>query len=456
MGGGRYYGRSAFSAHARPDLLEASCGSPIRNSVSNSNAARARTFPAAALEQSACPSKPGATAPGKATPKAKTARPSGRRSGKPTHPEIEERDLLAAVESLYQDQLRPYGRLLRKRLNERGIAIGLDSGEAGIVYLREQCSRSAWLTLEAAQGGEWVALLLGCKPNFVDVYSPVDRYPESLWSALEAYLERLTGEEAVMPSGRFSCAQCLLDRRLPFLHGYSLGSLCHIVQLMISQKKLLGYSSGGVVPYAMSQSMLKEQAARQKSCETSDLPTATWTVVRSSMLEALQGEDGLPGPVPLSNVKRMFRTRFNTELCETSLGHSKLSELLQDPRLGGICTVKLLDQGYFVLPLFDKVPTENETEVGSTSPSSSEAPWFPNHVDWTIRNTFVEVAPPKEVLRRTKSLGELEMDSRFLEPSRQTEALELRQTLPAAFEAFGLTIPNTFIAERLAASGAGL
>jgi hypothetical protein len=360
------------------------------------------------------------------------------------------------VESLYQDQLRPYGRLLRKRLNERGIAIGRDSGEAGIVYLHEQCSRSTWLTLEAAQGGEWVALLHGCKPNFVDVYGPVDRYPESLWSALEAYLEGLTGEEAVMPSGRFSCAQCLLDRRLPFLHGYSLGSLCHIVQLMISQKKLLGYSSGGVVPYAMSQSMLKEQAARKRSCETSDLPFATWTIVRRSMLEALQGEDGLPSPLPLSNVKRMFRTRFNTELCKTTLGHSKLSELLQDPCLDGICTVKLLEQGYFVLPLFNKVPAEDETEAGSTSPISSAAPWSPMQMDWTIRNTFVEVAPPKEVLRRMKSSGELEMDSRFLELSRQTEVPELRQTLPAAFEAFGLTIHNTFIAERSKASSAGL
>jgi hypothetical protein len=401
--------------------------------------------------------KPGAAAPGNATPKAKTARPSGRRSGKPAPPEIDERDLLAAVESLYQDQLRPYGRLLRKRLNERGVAVGLNLGEAGMVHLREQCLKSAWLTLETAQGGEWVAVLLGCKPDFVDVYSPVDHYPESLWSALEAYLERLTGEEAVMPSGRSSCAQCLLDRRLPFLHGYSLGRLCHIVQLMISQKKLLGYSNEGIVPYARSQSMLKEKAAQQRSCEdTSDLPFATWTVVRRSMLEALQGENGLPTPLPLSNIKRMFRTRFNTELCETALGHSKLSELLQDPCLDGICTVKLLEQGYFVLPLFDKVPSEDETEAGSLSRSGSEGSWSPRHVDWTIRNTFVEVAPPKEVLRRTKSLGELEMSLWLFESSRQAEVLELRQTLPAVFEAFGFQIHNTFIAERSEASGAGI
>merc|ERR1712096_559032 len=107
-----------------------------------------------------------------------------------------------------------------------------------------------------------------------------------------------------------------------------------------------------------------------------------------------------------------------------------------DPCLDGICTVKLVEQGYFVLPLFDKVPSADETEAGSTSPSSSEAPWSPRHMDWTIRNTFVEVAPPKEVLRRTKSSGELETNLQFLEPSCDTELVELCQTLPATFEAF--------------------
>lgn len=57
--------------------------------------------------------------------------------------------------------------------------------------------------------------------------------------------------------------------------------------------------------------------------------------------------------VPLSNIKRIFRSQFETELSETSLGHSKLSELLQDERLHDICTVRLLEQGYFVIPTFE-------------------------------------------------------------------------------------------------------
>jgi hypothetical protein len=53
--------------------------------------------------------------------------------------------------------------------------------------------------------------------------------------------------------------------------------------------------------------------------------------------------------VPLSNVKRLFRSKFNTELSETVLGHSKLSELLQDPRMKDICRVRLGAHGYVVV-----------------------------------------------------------------------------------------------------------
>lgn len=67
------------------------------------------------------------------------------------------------------------------------------------------------------------------------------------------------------------------------------------------------------------------------------------------MLDAQQAQTN---QVPLSNIKRIFRSQFEMELSETSLGHSKLSELLQDDRLHDICTVRLLDQGYFVIPTF--------------------------------------------------------------------------------------------------------
>jgi hypothetical protein len=54
--------------------------------------------------------------------------------------------------------------------------------------------------------------------------------------------------------------------------------------------------------------------------------------------------------VPLSTLKRLFRSRFRTELSETALGYTKVSDLLQDARVSDICTIKLLESGYVVLP----------------------------------------------------------------------------------------------------------
>jgi len=359
--------------------------------------------------------------------------------GAKTQPKLElsESDMLAAVASLYADQLKPYGRILRKRLSERGVVVGLASGEAGLGQLRILCAGSTWLKLESEQGGEWSALLVDERPNFVDVYSPIDAYPAEFWMAAAAYFERLEGTAMILPGGRFSCAQCLASRNLSFLGPYTLGQVCHIVQLAISQKKLLGYSSDGITPYAHSQSMLKDKAAaKQSACAAlggagvGELPLATWESARQHLREALafamqEGADS----VPLSNIKRIFRSQFQTELSETALGHSKLSELLHDVRLRDICIVKLLDQGYFVIPQFKL----NAAQPAPPSPSRvvfcpdeplclDDAAPLPNSERWfpyspfainedgdagsMVRNTFIHAAPAllPSASRRSRSL----------------------------------------------------
>jgi len=375
-----------------------------------------------------------------------TARTCATRGSKgKTQPKLElsESDMLAAVASLYTDQLKPYGRILRKRLSELGVVVGLANGEAGLGQLRSLCAGSTWLTIESEQGGEWSALLVNDQPNFVDVYSPIDSYPTEFWMAAAAYFKRLEGNAMILPGGRFSCAQCLAARNLSFLANYTLGQVCHIVQLAISQKKLLGYSSDGITPYAHSQSMLKDKAAaKQSACAclggagVGELPLATWESARQHLREALafamqEGSDS----VPLSNIKRIFRSQFQTELSETALGHSKLSELLHDLRLRDICTVKLLDQGYFVIPQFKL--TDDASATAPASPSrvlfcpdeplclEDAAPvpdakggsdrWFPyspfainedGDAGSMVRNTFIHAAPVLQpsASRRSKSL----------------------------------------------------
>ena len=151
--------------------------------------------------------------------------------------------------ALYQDELKPYGRILRKRLLDQDMAVGLASNEAGLAHLRTACEAVKELRIEPAQGGQWIAYLEGRDVDFVDVYSPLDFYPEELWMQAKAYFESLCEPECILPGGRFSCAACLIERKLRFLSGHSLRKVCHIVRLAVSQKKLLGYCNEGITPF---------------------------------------------------------------------------------------------------------------------------------------------------------------------------------------------------------------
>lgn len=262
-------------------------------------------------------------------------------------------DLYPAVESLYRDGLKPYGRILRKRLAEQAQVAGRGSAETDVNSLRAACEASPFLLVRDGEGGDWAALLPGVAEAFVDVYSPQDCYPQELWQELGNYFISLDGADMILPGGRYSCAQVLVQRRLPCLAACSLGQVCHIVQLAISQKKLLGYLNGMVVPYSRSLSMVKEQSAKcQRPCantvrRSKSSAFATWDMMRPCLQQLLSS---VGQPMPLSNVKRLFRAQFHVELSETALGYAKLSECLQDPRVRDLCDVKLQGQGYTIVP----------------------------------------------------------------------------------------------------------
>jgi len=263
-------------------------------------------------------------------------------------------ELCHAVESLYRDGMKPYGRLLKKRLAELAHASGRGGAERDVSSLRAACEACPHLAVLDGEGGDWAALLPGVPDSFVDVYSPHDCYQPELWAGLAAYFASVEGADMILPGGRYSCAQVLVQRRLPCLAGYSLGQVSHIVQLAISQKKLLGYLNGNVVPYSRSLSMVKDQSAQCKrpcastSRRSKSTAFATWDVMRPCLEQLLSTMGGQP--MPLSNLKRLFRVQFNVELSETALGHAKLSECLQDPRVCDLCDVKLQGQGYTIVP----------------------------------------------------------------------------------------------------------
>lgn len=333
-------------------------------------------------------------------------------------------EVLSAIESLYEDGLKPFGRILRKRVAElAAIASGMDSScEANLPHvdikeLLYTCESSDRLRVEPEEGGDWSVLIVGRTETFINVYSPDDPYPTAMWSAAAEYFQTLAEVDMHLPGGRYSCAQALQARCLSFLQGHSLGQVCHIVQLAISKKKILGYLNGSVVPYFHSQSMVKESCAVLKAPCTGNagvpaapsvsggtiLTMATWEIARGCLRDILQNsasageEPGALGTVPLSNVKRLFRSRFQTELSETLLGHSKLSELLQDERFGDICFVELQGNGYTVIQVQPKMDgTGNQTTAREAQTEAAAEQSYPQQtlmLDASMASDLVESSP---------------------------------------------------------------
>jgi len=271
--------------------------------------------------------------------------------------QISQGQLLTAIESLYADELKPVGRILRKRISE--LCPRMDgNGTLGTTpdisaeELRKLCVANPSLAIEAEEGGDFSVFMVEGEQSFVDIYSTCDSYSSEMWSGLQAYCESPCGQEMSLPGGRYACAQALSALGLPCLAGYSLGRMCHIVQLAITQKKILGYMNGAVVTYSKSQSKVKEQLALEGNALTATgqseetLRVASMREAQDGMLQILQDASGR---IPLSNVKRFFRTKFELELSETSLGQAKLSELLNGDHFKGICVVELQETGYVVV-----------------------------------------------------------------------------------------------------------
>lgn len=255
------------------------------------------------------------------------------------------------------------------------------------------------------------------------------------------------GETSMLPGGRYACAKVLVSRHIPCLEGRSLGQVCHIVQLAISDKKILGYDGCSLVPYAHSRSKLKDRCAEQQTalavaaphglstdCSAADshLKTtgasplglaaqalsperrvATWPqaleLVRQIVGNAQsQGTNG----VPISNVKRLFLSKYQIELSETALGHSKLSDLLRDARMQAVCQVRQQGHASVVVPVHalqcvgGTVPRGDmsrphkwvgDEKVGSSTDSSPSPSSVPGRQQTQLLLADVDVGVPTSV-----------------------------------------------------------
>jgi len=232
--------------------------------------------------------------------------------------------------------------------------------------LRRICEESENLWVTPEEGKEYSAVPIGRVVNFVDVCDPCDPFNSSLWFAFAAYLETLALQGSSLPCGRYACARALVSQELPFLTGLSFGRICHVVQLAISQKRLLGHRDGRLVPYQVSDEFAKAQCAQRQQVFTAKraepgagLSVATWETTRACLQQLLlrcpEKKDAEAGTLPLSDVKRLFRRQFDLELNETALGYTRVFDLLQDPRLRDVCTVHAQGNGQVMVRRVEQV-----------------------------------------------------------------------------------------------------
>jgi len=207
----------------------------------------------------------------------------------------------------------------------------------------------------AADG--WAVVLRGMPGRFVDISSPQDDYPEAMWQQAAGYFRSLPAG-VTMLGGRLACAQQLAREGLPFFAGRSLGRLCHVVQLAISQRRLLCYNRGRLVPCdnLCSKARYAPAAMRLSTSAQGQRRTAAWPEVVGGIHSLLKTAPSARGVVPLSNVKRLFRSQLHLELDEAALGCEKLSAVFERLTAERQCELQQQPGGLVIAPVRSALP----------------------------------------------------------------------------------------------------
>merc|ERR1719156_98981 len=100
---------------------------------------------------------------------------------------------------------------------------------------------------ELVADGERYNIMLRNPPEgfeeFVDQLSLEDPYPFDVWCEIKMFLQQQTENPPVnwgWPGSRYEFAQWMRSQ-MKCLATYSLGHVCHLVQLGVSKRELLGY-----------------------------------------------------------------------------------------------------------------------------------------------------------------------------------------------------------------------
>lgn len=250
------------------------------------------------------------------------------------HPQVREA-LHQALDSIYRDRIKPMANYVKGRLKERACPDALVKN-----FLEHYARHSDLFVVQQPPPPEEASIFFLKEPawfkGWVDIDSPSDPYEEGMWDDLAKFLD----DQHTFAGGRYGMARELMQRQLAFLQPYSLGEICHIVQLAIQQRKLIVYHRKMLKPV---QSIMCQQpnvangTGGTAEGEITDMDHLCLLLFRMLMRH--------PQGVQLSRMKQMIKREFGSAISEMAFQCTKLSELfLRDP-LKGTFLLEVEDAG---------------------------------------------------------------------------------------------------------------
>eukprot|EP00434_Breviolum_minutum_P033887 symbB.v1.2.029981.t1/scaffold3334.1/size71796/3 len=208
--------------------------------------------------------------------------------------------LISTLESLYEDRIKPMANYIKGRLKERSVPdIIVKSFED--LYTQHP----DLFEVQNPKSGEETTIYFHKPPTWfkgwIDIDSPDDPYDESMWKELAKYLDG----ERTFAGGRYGMARELMQRNLALLGPYSLGEVCHIVQLAIQHRR-------------------RGPADTAEGEEIKDMDDLTMVLFRMLLHH--------PSGIRLCRMKQMIKHEFQRKLSEMAFQCTKLIELFnQEP-----------------------------------------------------------------------------------------------------------------------------
>lgn len=233
--------------------------------------------------------------------------------------------LVSTLESLYQDRIKPMANYVKGRLKERACP------EPIVKSFVELCAEhpDLFAVIRPAENDE-ASIFLRTEPSWfkgwIDIDSPHDPYQEEMWEELAEFLDG----EHTFAGGRYGMARELMQRNLPFLADYSLGEVCHIVQLAIQHRRLIVYHRKMLKPIQTVLCQLSPGNGSTPGPEGEDIKDMDdlCLVLFQMLMHHPQG-------LRLCRLKQMIKHEFCRKLSEMSFQCTKLIELFNTEPLAG-------------------------------------------------------------------------------------------------------------------------